>query len=466
MRTVLRLAGSILLVGAIAGCSGATEQASDPESRYHSLIAELRCLVCQNQSISDSNAPLAADLREQVRAQIAQGRSDEQIGAFLTDRYGDYVLYRPPFKLRTLVLWLGPFAALLLAALAAVIYIRRRDRQDAGGVERETPAPTAADGTATPPGPGAYLVAGAGLLIFGLVWYGLAGSWETQVLVRLSRSNPAAAEAAALDADLSKLRGRLRAEPDDAAGWAMVARGESRRGRHAAAAQAMAEANRLTGGQNPDWLVEEGEALAWVHDGELAGAPQARFAAALALAPDHPRALWYAGLAALRSGDTAAAAARWRHLLRQDLPQDVRDVLEQKIAELGGMGAQPDPTPPGPAGDGVTLRLQVSVAPELASQVPPGATLLVYALEPGGPRMPLAVHRQAAGSGPWLITLDDSKSMLPGRKLSGFGSWQVLARISASGDAQAQPGDLQGQLDIGPGEAGGQHRLVIDQRLP
>jgi cytochrome c-type biogenesis protein CcmH len=90
------------------------------EQRLKELAEELRCLVCQNQTIADSNAPLALDLRNQIRTQIAQGRSDSQIRAYMVERYGDFVLYKPPFKASTLVLWLGPL--LLLAAGAAIFW--------------------------------------------------------------------------------------------------------------------------------------------------------------------------------------------------------------------------------------------------------------------------------------------------------------------------------------------------------
>lgn len=100
-------------------------RAEDADTRYQALISELRCLVCQNQIIAESNAPLAADLRAQVKAQIAAGRSDEQVVDYLTARYGDFVRYRPAFKARTWLLWLGPFAVLLGAALAAAMVIRR-----------------------------------------------------------------------------------------------------------------------------------------------------------------------------------------------------------------------------------------------------------------------------------------------------------------------------------------------------
>jgi len=94
------------------------------EQRYHQLIAELRCLVCQNQTIAESSAPLALDLREQVRKQLAEGKSNAEISTYLTDRYGDFVLYRPPFKASTVLLWLGPFLLLLGALIWALRWMR------------------------------------------------------------------------------------------------------------------------------------------------------------------------------------------------------------------------------------------------------------------------------------------------------------------------------------------------------
>jgi cytochrome c-type biogenesis protein CcmH len=95
------------------------------------LSNELRCLVCQNQTIADSSAPLAEDLRNQVREKMRQGASDSQIIDFMVERYGDFVLYRPPFKATTLLLWFGPL--LLLAAGAAVLLHRLRHRRPQDG---------------------------------------------------------------------------------------------------------------------------------------------------------------------------------------------------------------------------------------------------------------------------------------------------------------------------------------------
>jgi cytochrome c-type biogenesis protein CcmH len=86
------------------------------EARVQALSAELRCLVCQNQSLADSNAPLALDLKQQVREQLRAGRTEAQVVAYMTDRYGDFVLYRPPVKATTFLLWAGPALLVLLGA--------------------------------------------------------------------------------------------------------------------------------------------------------------------------------------------------------------------------------------------------------------------------------------------------------------------------------------------------------------
>jgi cytochrome c-type biogenesis protein CcmH len=96
------------------------------EQRIRKLEEKLRCLVCQNQTLADSNAELAGDLRRQVRDQVAAGRSDEQIVEFLVQRYGDFVLYEPPFKAATALLWIGPFALLLAAGAILIVTLRRR----------------------------------------------------------------------------------------------------------------------------------------------------------------------------------------------------------------------------------------------------------------------------------------------------------------------------------------------------
>lgn len=107
------------------------------EQRYRSLIDELRCLVCQNQNLADSNAELAQDLRQQVRTMISQGQSDDEIIDFMVARYGDFVLYRPPFRARTALLWLGPGLILLLGLVILVRFVRQRPTENSSVKDTE-----------------------------------------------------------------------------------------------------------------------------------------------------------------------------------------------------------------------------------------------------------------------------------------------------------------------------------------
>ena len=107
-------------------CASLHAQNPELEQRVAALATELRCLVCQNQTLADSNAPLAVDLRNQIREQLSAGRSERDVREFMVARYGDFVLYRPPLKATTVALWVGPFVFL---ALGAWILARRLARR-------------------------------------------------------------------------------------------------------------------------------------------------------------------------------------------------------------------------------------------------------------------------------------------------------------------------------------------------
>ena len=115
---------SLLVLALLAGSAAAQDPAL--EKRVAGLAHELRCLVCQNQTLADSNAPLAVDLRNQIREQLKGGASERDVIDFMVARYGDFVRYRPPFKASTLALWLGPFVLLALGALLLVRRLLRR----------------------------------------------------------------------------------------------------------------------------------------------------------------------------------------------------------------------------------------------------------------------------------------------------------------------------------------------------
>ena len=106
-----------------------TERAFDDpaqQARYEKLARELRCVTCRSQSIADSNVELAADLRRQIRELMRSGKSDQEIMQYMTDRYGDYVLYKPPLAARTVLLWAAPVLLVLGGAVAAIVVIRRK----------------------------------------------------------------------------------------------------------------------------------------------------------------------------------------------------------------------------------------------------------------------------------------------------------------------------------------------------
>jgi len=141
-----RYAAAIALAGLLAFAqSGAIDTEApieDPSKAalYDKLVQEVRCLVCQNQTVGDSTAPLAADLRREIRRLVLDGQSEEQIKVFLLERYGDFVLYRPRFQASTLVLWAAPLALLLLGVVTLGVILRRRASLPADVDADEAPA--------------------------------------------------------------------------------------------------------------------------------------------------------------------------------------------------------------------------------------------------------------------------------------------------------------------------------------
>jgi cytochrome c-type biogenesis protein CcmH len=162
MRMTIRLKvllGHLMVCLALLGAAAATRAgeaapvAADPvlEARVLALTAELRCLVCQNQTIADSHAELAVDLRNQVREMLRRGDSEEKILAFMTDRYGDFVLYRPPLRQSTALLWFGPAVLLVGGIVILGLVLRRRSRMPADRFEPDEDATGATPPTTSPP---------------------------------------------------------------------------------------------------------------------------------------------------------------------------------------------------------------------------------------------------------------------------------------------------------------------------
>ena len=135
-----------LLVFAVSAFAQPVEGDKEPlvfatpeqEQRYKDLTLELRCLVCQNQNLADSDAPLAQQLRGEIFDMLQDGRSDQEITGFMVDRYGDFVLYRPPVQGNTLALWAMPLALLLFGALGVFLTVRNRSRKLAAAKQKES----------------------------------------------------------------------------------------------------------------------------------------------------------------------------------------------------------------------------------------------------------------------------------------------------------------------------------------
>ena len=175
-------------------------------------------------------------------------------------------------------------------------------------------------------------------------------------------------------------------------------------------------------------------------------------------------------MAAAQSGDAATAKARWVELSKQDLPPDLRAVLDERLGELGAAPqalADAAPASTEASSPGPVLVVSVDVAPGLKERVPADATLFVFAKAQEGPPMPLAVFRGRAGELPREIRLDDSMAMSPAAKLSQFDRWIVTARISRAGQAKAVSGDLQGSLTAARADLGKSALvLTIDEVVP
>jgi|TARA_B110000879_G_scaffold117438_1_gene156184 cytochrome c-type biogenesis protein CcmH len=120
---------SLVLLLAFATSSFANEIVTDSriDARLRQLSTELRCLVCQNSTLADSDAPLAQDLRREIRKLMEAGKTDEEIVAYLVERYGDFVTFRPPVNASTALLWFGPFIMLIIGAITLVIVLKKRE---------------------------------------------------------------------------------------------------------------------------------------------------------------------------------------------------------------------------------------------------------------------------------------------------------------------------------------------------
>jgi cytochrome c-type biogenesis protein CcmH len=254
---------------------------------------------------------------------------------------------------------------------------------------------------------------------------------------------------------LALLKSKLEKNPGDGAGWALLARSYVELRRHAEAVPAYEKAVKVIQ-DDPQLLADYADALAVVNGHDLTGKPEELANQALKLDPHHTKALLLAATAAFNRKDYKVAISHWEQL-QQDLPAD-SDVLPEVKASLSEVYALASVKPPvvsakaaikisspeqmAAASAGVSGT--VKIAPALASKLDPAATVFVFARATNGPPMPLAIVRTTAKDLPYTYHLDDSSALMPSNKLSQASEVMIVARVSKTGDAKSQTGDLQG----------------------
>lgn len=363
-----------------------------------------------------------------------------------------------------------------------------------GAVTIAAEAPVTAP--AAPPRPSRRLWTGVSVavLVLAVTGYALTGSpgaagigkapqiAAAEIAASASADGQPAVTAEQVNEMVEKLAARLKDKPDDAVGWTMLARAYAALGRFPDALPAFQKALAIAGDE-PNLLADYADTLAAANNGQLVGEPIKLVERALALDPNNLKALAMAGSAAFDARDYAGAVRRWEQVER-GLPADSQFQVQVRasIAEarkLGGLPPAAEPAAasaslpatvaalPAAAGSAAaaprssTLSGSVSLAPALAAQAKPEDTVFVIARAANGPRMPLAVLRKQVKDLPLRFTLDDSMAMAPTAKISDHPQVIVIARISKSGNATVQAGDLSGQsAPVTPGTGG----IVVEIR--
>lgn len=314
------------LLAAIALHATAAAPLSDAalDARVHALSQQLRCLVCQNQTLAESNAELAVDLRQQIRAQVARGASDEAIKTWLVQRYGDFVLYDPPFSPMTWLLWIGPFALLAGVAIWLWRYHRNtRGTRAASLAELRKPRPDEPRAPGRPRSPWTTTTLCVVLPPAAAVLYLHLGNPAALVLrgdAHMLFGDAHTPDVAQIESMVDQLARKLQAAPQDAGGWSMLARSYTVLERFDDAASAFARAVALAP-QDAALRSDYADVLASLNGGSLQGPALEQIRSALAADPDDPKALALAASAAAQRGDAREAIAFWEHLYRL-LPPD------------------------------------------------------------------------------------------------------------------------------------------------
>jgi cytochrome c-type biogenesis protein CcmH len=269
---------------------------------------------------------------------------------------------------------------------------------------------------------------------------------------------------------IERLKQKMQQNPNDGTGWALLARSYMGMGRYAEAALAYENATKLIP-DDAQLFADYADAMGVLHGRKLEGKPEALIQQALKIDPRNVKALMLAGTVAFNRKNFARAAKDWEQA-RANLPPDVDPEMTQQLvaaieearSQLGGgqsmMSGLTEPAAPAqPAGQPRVIKGTVAMAPSLAGKGSPTDTLFVFAREMNGPPMPVSIVRASRKDLPFTFQLDDSTSPMPSRKLSSAGPVVVVARLSKSGQAMPQSGDLEGTSQ--PIQSGGEGIAVV-----
>ena len=245
-----------------------------------------------------------------------------------------------------------------------------------------------------------------------------------------------------MDEVIVSLQERLQANPEDVAGWKMLGRTQMALQNFAGAAEAYERAMAIEEGKNAQTMVDLAVAILNRDGTAIGGRPASLLDSALALDPNNPAALFYTGLAAANRGDTATATERWQILLGLNPPDNIRGILEQRLAEWRGRRRWRRHKLPYPQAatlaDDAVVAVNLSMSEAAMAAISTNNIVFVIARDPAAPSPPIAVSRHTVSELPATISLTDAQSMVAGRDLSNFAEIELLARVSMSGGPGCQ----------------------------
>jgi cytochrome c-type biogenesis protein CcmH len=264
---------------------------------------------------------------------------------------------------------------------------------------------------------------------------------------------------------VEKLANKLKSEPDNLEGWLMLGKSYKVLQRNNEAVKAYERAYQLAG-DKADVMLPYAESVALAGGGDWRGKPMELVNKALTLEPENVTGLWFAAMGHAQQDDKAGSLAYLRKLLTV-LPENSQDKQQIQTLIAGIEGQQNGDAKPSSENKNQAPEIlaAISLAPELKSKVKPESTVFIYAQALSGPKMPLAIVRKRVADLPLTVTLSDTDGMLPSVKLSDFKQVKLLARVSSSGSAMPQPGDLLGVLETVETGTKEKQKISINQEI-